>query len=130
MLTHYIKTYPLGLLVTLAILVLSLARIPEVPVAEDVPLADKWTHMVMYAALTLSIWWQYLRSHKQVNWLRLSLFGIVAPAAWGGLMELAQAYLTTYRSGDWWDFVANCIGVAIAVVIGMTALRKCAKGTH
>ena len=127
MLTHYIKTYPLGLLITLAILVLSLARIPEVPVAEDVPLADKWTHMAMYATLTLAIWWQYLRCHKRVNWLRLSLFGILAPAAWGGLMELAQAYLTTYRSGDWWDFVANCIGVAIGVMLGLALRRKALK---
>ena len=118
MLTHYIKTYPLAILVLIAILVLSLARIPEVPVAEEVPLADKWTHMVMYASLTFVIWWQYLRSHKHVQWLRLSLWGVIAPAAWGGLMELAQAYLTTYRSGDWWDFVANCIGVAIGVLMG------------
>lgn len=127
MLTHYIKTYPLCLLALLAILILSLARIPEVPVAEEVPLMDKWTHMVMYASLTLVIWWQYLRKHKCVNWLRLSLLGIAGPAAWGGLMELAQAYLTTYRSGDWWDFVANCIGVAIAVAIGGLALQKRAK---
>ena len=127
MLTHYIKTYPLGLLVTLAILVLSLAPIPEVPAVEDVPLADKWTHMVMYATLTLTIWWQYLRSHKCICWQRLIVFGVLAPAAWGGLMELAQAYLTTYRSGDWWDFVANSIGVLIAVVIGLAVHRRFLK---
>ncbi len=127
MLTHYIKTYPLCLLALLVILALSLIRVPEVPVADDVPLMDKWTHMVMYTTLTLVIWWQYLHSHKRVNWIRLSVLGTVAPIAWGGLMELAQAYLTTYRSGDWWDFVANCIGVAIAVVIGTLALQKRAK---
>ena len=119
MLTHYIKTYPLGLLVTLAILVLSLAPVPEMPVMDDVPLADKWTHMVMYGSLTLTIWWQYLRSHERVNWFRLTMLGVLAPAAWGGLMELAQAHLTTYRSGDWWDFVANCLGVLIAVAIAL-----------
>ena len=42
-------------------------------------------------------------------------------------MELAQAYLTTYRSGDWWDFVANSIGVLIAVVIGLAVHRRFLK---
>ena len=38
--------------------------------------------------------------------------------------ELAQAYLTTYRSGDWWDFVANSIGVVIGVVLGLAMRVK------
>ena len=128
MLTHYIKTYPLGLLIALAIVALSLAPFPEIPAAEDIPLADKWTHMVMYGSLTLIIWIQYLRSHQKTNWVKLVIGGILAPAAWGGLMELAQAYLTTYRSGDWLDFIANCIGVAIAVILGLAIQRKfCSK---
>ena len=124
MITHYIKTYPFGLLLALAIAMLSLVPIPEIPAAEDVPLADKWTHMVMYASLTLVIWIQYMRSHQKVTWWKLIAGGILLPVAWGGLMELAQAYLTTYRSGDWIDFVANCIGVAIATLLGLTPLRK------
>lgn len=124
MLTHYIKTYPLGLLIALAIVALSLAPVPEIPAAEDIPLADKWTHMVMYGSLTLIIWIQYLRSHQKTNWVKLVIGGILAPAAWGGLMELAQAYLTTYRSGDWLDFIANCIGVAIAVILGLAIQSK------
>lgn len=123
MLTHYIKTYPLGLLIALAIVALSLAPFPEIPAAEDIPLADKWTHMVMYGSLTLIIWIQYLRSHQKTNWVKLVIGGILAPAAWGGLMELAQAYLTTYRSGDWLDFIANCIGVVIAAILGLSIQR-------
>lgn len=123
MLTHYIKTYPLGLLIALAIVALSLAPFPEIPAAEDIPLADKWTHMVMYGSLTLIIWIQYLRSHQKTNWVKLVIGGILAPATWGGLMELAQAYLTTYRSGDWLDFIANCIGVVIAVILGLGIQR-------
>ena len=123
MLTH-IKRYSLGLLVIIVITYLSLMHVPEIPEVEDVPLIDKWTHIVMYATLTLTIWMQYFRSHKQINKIKLSIIGIIAPIAWGGLMELAQAYLTTYRSGDWMDFVANSIGVAIAVVIGTLILRS------
>lgn len=60
MLTHYIKRYSLGLLVIAVITYLSLMHVPEIPEVEDVPLIDKWTHMVMYATLTLAIWIQYL----------------------------------------------------------------------
>lgn len=127
MLTHYIKRYSLGLLVIAVITYLSLMHVPEIPEVEDVPLIDKWTHMVMYATLTLAIWIQYLKSHKQINKIKLSVIGIIVPITWGGLMELAQAYLTTYRSGDWMDFVANSIGVLIAVVLGITFLRKHVK---
>jgi VanZ family protein len=31
----------------------------------------------------------------------------------GGMIELAQAYLTTCRSGEWLDLLANSIGVVI-----------------
>ncbi len=127
MLTHYIKRYSLGLLVIAVITYLSLMHVPEIPEVEDVPLIDKWTHMVMYATLTLAIWIQYLKSHKQINKIKLSVIGIIVPITWGGLMELAQAYLTTYRSGDWMDFVANSIGVLIAVVLGITFLRNHVK---
>lgn len=127
MLTHYIKRYSLGLLVIAVITYLSLMHVPEIPEVEDVPLIDKWTHMVMYATLTLAIWIQYLKSHKQINKIKLSVIGIIVPITWGGLMELAQAYLTTYRSGDWMDFVANSIGVLIAIVLGITFLRKHVK---
>lgn len=127
MLTHYLKTYPAGLLIVVAITLLSLLPIPEVPMAEDVPLADKWTHMVMYATLTLAIWVQYLRSHERVCWKRLMLYGVLLPVVWGGLMELAQAYLTTCRSGDWMDFLANSVGVVIAVLLGLVVVRPYIK---
>lgn len=35
-------------------------------------------------------------------------------------MELGQAYLTTYRSGDWLDFAANSTGVVLAFLFIMT----------
>jgi len=115
----YILRYPFSLLLTLVIVLLSLLPIPDVKLADDVPLADKWTHMVMYGVLTLVIWFDYKRSHQQDNFWRLLLFAFLAPIAMGGALELAQAYLTTCRSGEWLDFVANSIGVCIGTVGGL-----------
>ena len=42
---------------------------------------------------------------------------MVAPIVMSGLIELAQNYLTTYRSGEWADFIANSTGVLLALVV-------------
>ena len=41
-----------------------------------------------------------------------------------GLLELMQAYLTTCRSGEWLDFAANCVGVALAALVGYFILAR------
>jgi VanZ family protein len=120
MLTDFIKKYPFSLLIAIAITALSLFPVPEIELAEDVPLMDKWTHMVMYAILTASIWIEYRRHHSKANPWRLILLGVLAPIAMGGVLELMQAYLTTCRSGEWLDFVADAIGTVIGAGIGGT----------
>ena len=40
-----------------------------------------------------------------------------------GCIELMQTYLTTNRSGDWLDFLANSTGVLLAVVFGYYVIR-------
>jgi VanZ family protein len=75
--------------------------------------------MVMYGVLTLIIWFEYRRSHSQWNVQKLVLYAFLAPIAFGGLMELAQLYLTTCRSGEWLDVLANSTGVVLATLIGI-----------
>lgn len=121
MLHKYLCRYPIALFVATCIVLLSLLPIPDVKVGVHVPLADKWTHMVMYGVLTLIIWLEYRRSHQQWDTWRLMLFAFLAPIAFGGLMELAQTHLTTCRSGEWLDFAANTIGVCLGTVCGLVA---------
>lgn len=129
MLFLYLRRYPFTLLLALAIVLLSLLPIPDIKLAEDVPLADKWTHMVMYGALTLVIWIDYKRAHRQYNAKRLFVFAFLAPIAMGGTLELMQAYLTTCRSGEWLDFVANTIGVCIGTIVGILITKVARKLT-
>ena len=119
MLLLYLRRYPFTLLLVLVIVLLSLLPMPDIKLTENVPLADKWTHMVMYGALTLVIWFDYRRTHRQCNAWRLFVFAFLAPIAMGGTLELMQAYLTTCRSGEWLDFVANSIGVCIGTIGGL-----------
>ena len=58
---------------------------------------------------------------------RLFLGGVLCPIIMGGLIELAQAYLTTCRSGDIYDFFCNSLGVLLGCLIGLI-LRAILRG--
>lgn len=111
---NVIKYYPLSLLTTIVVTALSLLPIGRVEIAENVPLADKWTHMVMYAGLTAVVCRESLKKDRAASLLLPLLYAITL----GGVMELMQAFCTTYRSGEWMDFVADSIGALIGVLIG------------
>lgn len=114
------KRYPLTSLLVVAIWVLCLIpTVPETPLSSFC-LIDKWTHLVMYGTLVAVIWWEYTRQHTTNNARRLFLLAFLAPVAMGGLVELAQAYCTGgRRSGEWFDFAANTIGVVLGTLIGI-----------
>lgn len=118
----YLRRYPLTLSVIAVVLCLSLMPIPEAKHLRNIPLMDKWTHMVMYGTLTLVLWLELRRAHPSCGMGRL-LLAFFGPIALGGTLELAQAYLTTYRSGEWLDFVANTIGVCLGTVVAWTVVR-------
>ena len=111
--------YPLSVLCIALIGVLSLTPFfPETPL-DDVAFIDKWTHLVMYGGTCSVIWWEYLRSHRRIDRLRLLLWAVAGMVMLGGLMELMQAYCTNYRSGEWLDLAANRTGVTLAVIYGL-----------
>ena len=57
----------------------------------------------------------------------LLIGGVLCPIIMGGLIELAQAYLTTCRSGDIYDFFCNSLGVLLGCIIGLI-LRAILRG--
>ena len=121
-----IRNYPLSSLLIVAIWVVCLIPIPETPLS-DVNLIDKWTHFVMYGSLTSVIWFEYLKRHKRQERGHLLIGGVLCPIIMGGLIELAQAYLTTCRSGDIYDFFCNSLGVVLGCLIGLI-LRAILRG--
>ena len=120
------RRYPLTYLVAVIIAFLSLYPIGHIELAENVPLADKWTHMIMYFGVALVVGWEYWRNHRpQPSVYGLLLWGFLYPALLGGVLELIQKYGTNYRSGEWLDFIADSIGAAAgAVIIILPVIRK------
>ena len=117
---NFAKRYPLTSLLVVVIWVLCLIpTVPETPLS-SFSLIDKWTHLVMYGTLVVVILWEYTRQHPTLKPRRLFQWAFLAPVAMGGLVELAQAYCTGgRRSGEWFDFVANSVGVVLGTLIGI-----------
>ena len=124
----YLKRYPLSHFVIVIVIVLSLAPIPEMPKLPDIGLMDKWVHFIMYGGMSLVIWWEYLRQHKTIDSLHVIIGTIVLPTLLGGSLEIIQEWFTTYRSGDWLDFTANCIGVGLGALGGYFILPRVYRG--
>ena len=59
--------------------------------------------------------------HKKSN--SSSAWLLLLPISQGCLVELAQAYLTTCRSGDWFDALCNTLGVLIGAGIGKFIIK-------
>lgn len=113
------RNYPRSLLLAIIIVYLSCFKPPKNAV-EEIPNMDKLIHSLMYCCFSLLIWFEYLRFHrlrKKRILFRGLLFGFMIPAFIGASMELAQKYLTTYRSFEWTDIFANTSGAFIASII-------------
>lgn len=92
---------------------------------------DKYIHAFMYLVLALMLQWD----SKATEWSRSAdgnaCFGswqwwfvtIGLPAILGGSIEVLQEKYFYPRTGDWMDWVANCIGIAAGVIIWWIGLK-------
>lgn len=122
MVTNCIKTYPFSLLIVLAVIALSVMPFPEIKMAEDIPFVDKWVHFVMYGGVAFVIWIEMAQREKKKSThkthMQSLVWGLFFPAILGGVLELIQEYLTTTRSGEWLDFLADSIGAVLGTLVG------------
>ena len=117
------RIYPLSTLCFTAVWLLSFLPFPEMEPLEDVPFADKWTHIVMYGGSCGVLWTEYMRHHLHPDGEELLFWAWLLPIVMSGIIELLQQYCTTYRSGDWIDMAANIAGVSLAAVYGLMLWR-------
>ena len=123
-----VRRYPLSTLCIASIWLLSLTPFfPETPF-DDVQFIDKWTHLVMYGGTAAVMWLEYWRRHHCAAYRRLWLWAGIGLSMMGGLLELAQKYCTTTRSGEWLDFVADSVGALgvclVATLITLFTARR------
>lgn len=118
-----IKKYPFSLLIFAIILYLSFFKPPKTSL-EMIPYLDKFIHISMYLGLSGVIWLEYLKSHRNLFKAKGIILGaMVFPVLVSGCIELIQEYCTTYRGGDWCDFMANSFGVLLASAIAYYIIK-------
>lgn len=108
----YIKRYPLSIITVAIIIYLSFFRPPQTPLNE-IKNIDKLVHLCMYGGLTLVLWIEHLLQHKYFIKKHLIIGGVICPIVMSGLIEIGQSTLTSNRSGDWFDLLANISGVIL-----------------
>lgn len=88
------------------------------PVTFTIEGSDKIGHFIAYFILTIVWALFFFFSEKMNKNLKQSLIiTSIICILYGVLMEVLQAVLTTYRSSDWYDVVANTSGTIFAVLV-------------
>jgi VanZ family protein len=72
-------------------------------------LNDKFEHFI--AHFGLGIWFAGLLQRSNYVWLALAL------VAFGGGIEIAQWLMGLGRDADWYDWYADCVGVAAGIAL-------------
>ena len=120
---HIFCRYPLSLAVICAILFLTFYNTDGEELPKMFPHFDKFAHFMMYFGFCVVLWFEYYRSHPDIVRSKLFWGAIIGPILFSGAMEMAQAIMTTYRSGDIFDFIFNILGVVSAAFVGVFIIK-------
>ena len=120
------NSYP-GILCGIVILILTGIPGSFFPHVKPVIGADKVVHLLMYATFAFLCLWGY-RQQYVANGLiyrrkALCLTAVIS-IFYGGLTEIMQEYLVPGRTGDCFDFLADCIGVLVGIAIFAIFFRQ------
>jgi VanZ family protein len=115
-----------SILCGLGIIVLCMIRIPIQESTIQIPNFDKIVHFTMY--LFLGSAYLFESAHRRTGgMLWVYTKNMIYCAIMAGGLELAQMYLTTYRSGEWLDFwcgVAGALTSCLVAVLVRLAFRS------
>ena len=124
---YFIRKYPFSLTIILVVIYLSFFKPPSM---EDEPFfqwpyLDKVVHGCMYFGMSGMLWLEFVRAHRrqQAPLWHAWIGAVACPVLFSGVVEVLQSYCTTYRGGDWLDFVANSVGVCLATLLALCSIH-------
>jgi len=104
----------LAIMATIIIGVLSLSAVPKLNLELGIKSGDKYLHFIAYFGLSI-IWYFALRNRIQKR--AFNFFVPLALIFYGIILEGLQSGITTYRTGDIYDALANTAGVIVGLVL-------------
>ncbi len=112
------NSFIIALIITIAIVCLSLVRMPSTPITFTFNNIDKSFHGLGYFILTIS--WLIAYSKKPNK----KYFIVICCVIFGIIIELLQSRITIYRTGDYLDVIANSVGALFALLIFNIVSKK------
>lgn len=104
-----------------AIAVLSLIPGNQLP-DTDIKYADLIVHVLMYAFLTVIVFWEIRQFHQAS--LRYVIIITLLIITYGAIIEVLQENLIEGRYGSWSDFIANSFGCLFALFLNQKLIRN------
>ena len=108
-----------GILCGIVILILTVLPGSLFPRIKPAIGLDKVAHIFMYAGFAFACLWGYRSQFvsKSLDYKKKAiLLAIIISIAYGGLTEMIQEYLVPTRSGDKFDFIADCLGTGLGAL--------------
>lgn len=130
----YIDKIPRWLLTVLTAGAICYATLAPHPAGADVlpmfPGADKVVHFIMFATLTAALLFDLRRTKKAAAARRIAIRAAVASMVFGAVDEIMQSCLTTVRSGDILDWLADMAGTCAMLLIFLIWRRQRRHKVH
>ncbi|MBE7687255.1 VanZ family protein [Tenacibaculum finnmarkense] len=108
----------IAILISIGIAILSLIKIGKPPAIIQIKNLDKYEHAFAYFVLCFV--WLIAFDKRKIN----KVIIVFCCLFYGIIIEGLQVTITTYRSGDVLDIVANTTGILIAYMMYFLFLRK------
>jgi len=109
------SAYTLAIALTIFIAITSLVSFKEMKtIAIGISNFDKIVHFLSYFLLTLSWFFATQEIIKKAKHKVILLAGLIS---YGIIIEALQGGMTTHRQADFYDILANSIGVFLAAIL-------------
>lgn len=86
---------------------------------------DKLTHTGLFFVLTILVSYGLIKNTGKMN-LATGLAVFTGGVIFGGLIEILQLYIFTWRSGEWADLFCDTVGIGMGLFAVFT-LQKAGK---
>jgi VanZ family protein len=108
------KAYTIAILITAFVTISSLVSLKGISsLSIKISHFDKIVHAISYFILALSWFFATQNDFKKKNFKVLLILLLIS---FGIIIEALQGGLTTYRQADFYDILANSIGVLVAAI--------------
>jgi VanZ family protein len=106
----------IALIISITIVFLSLLQLPSSKI--NIINIDKAYHSIAYFALGITWLFAYYKKPEK------KYFIVICCIIFGIIIEVLQSSLTSYRTGDYVDAIANSCGVLLALLIFNLFVKK------